>query len=341
MVALASYWRAYRKMSMAPVESPIVLGTQDMILIVSCFIEILAISFMGPKLGAVNFLLSRKLDHLDDDQLFKDYFYNLLTLSYSVIVLGTLSLILAGTRLNCKEDMHMLGCIVNRYLFIPVIYILFLTFRCSEAASDSQDFELQDSFMDVDCSENCWEGTHLIYSSTAAVVFLFLSLISIPCSAYLVNSLPNCQFEMSPRSLLVRIPFLTLFVSLNSLPLIAHSIGYLVVLVGYTYVCTVLKTLALPRIDFLNSLCLAALFLVSFFQSIYDLAFPNYWVCLALALLAVVVLMLVGLILIKKLPNLLKTTHRIHTGPLFSFAFKPKAVFPKSRIYRIVSYLSR
>jgi hypothetical protein len=328
LIALGSYFVVHRGLVMTPIASPILLGTQDTLVITSTFLEVLFIGMLTPQAGPVNFFTLNALTkaysfNFDSGKLFQilNAMYSCISLSVVVTVACALHKFRAF-----KMDVQLLAVAVSRPLFIGIVFILFSTFDCSEAAAETSDLDLQDSFMDIDCYEACWEGRHLRYSIASAVFFFIFVLVSIPASAHLTNTLEGLQFETNPRFLLLRGPFLTLFIALLKssalMSLAVHSALYLILLTAYLLVCVWIKVLPIPRLDFLHSLSILVLIVLSLCQTLYQEVYPNYLAWLLIGYGVALLLGVFGLLKLRRLPMLTLKPPFIDTAALFKFAYR-------------------
>jgi hypothetical protein len=311
-----------------------------MMIITSTLGEVAFIGLLTPKAGALNFvllsLISRSLSsvNLGDGKLF-----DVLNVTFAGI---TLAVVLTGIcALNkfqpFRVDVQILAVLLVRTLFGLLVFVLFSVFDRSEAASASDDYDVQDSFMDVDCSETCWEGKHRSYSIASAVIFLIFVLVSILASSPLSNTLEGLQFETNPAFLLIRIPFLTFFIALlKASPLMStatHSVIYLIVLAAYTAVCFKVKALPIPTIDFIHSGSLLMLLLVSLCQTLHYEVYDNYLAWLLISYLGVAVAGGLMYLRYRRLPNLILKPPQIDDVEMFNFAFRFNRRFNPSKIY--------
>jgi hypothetical protein len=313
-----------------------------MILIVSAFIEVFLIGLLTPEAGPVNFFTlgfvhSSMLARID---LTDGILLDVLNFVYFFVAVGVfVTFVCALNKFRpCIVDIQPLAVVIARPFFVIWVFLLFSVYDCSEAAAATSDYDLQDSFMDVDCFETCWEGRHLRYSVASAALFVVLVLVSIPLSPSLNNTLEGLQFETSPAFLLIRMPVLTLLIALLKasafLSSAANSALYLSILGLYLLVCWRVKVLAIPTYDFLHSLCLLSLILLALCQTLYEQVFPNALVWLLIGLFAVLVIAGLGFLKYRKLPKLTLKPPVIDKEALFRFAFRPNAKFDPSKIRR-------
>jgi hypothetical protein len=340
LIALGSYFVVHRHLVMTPIEGPILPGTQDTLVIVSTFVEVLLVGLLTPQIGPVNFFTVGSLTKaytlsFDDGKLFQ-----LLNATFAFISLSVAVTVACACNKfrTFKLDVQLLAVAVSRPFFVVIVFILFSTFDCSEAASDTSDLDLQDFFMDIDCYETCWEGRHLRYSVTSAVLFFVFVLVSIPTSAHLTNTLEGLQFETNPRFLLIRVPFLTLFVALlKSSPLMpsaVHSALYLLLLTAYLLVCLWIKVLSIPGLDFLHSLSLVVLIMLSLCQTLYQEVYPSYIAWLLIGYGVALLLGVFGLLKLRRLPKISLKPTILDSVALFNFAFRRNTTYNPTLIRR-------
>jgi hypothetical protein len=342
VIALVTYLLAGRKQPMNPVQTPVLLGTQDMIIITSTLGEVAFIGLLTPKAGGLNFVLINLVAHslnsldLSDGKLVDVLKMTFAGISLAIVITGVCAL---NRFRPFGVDVQVLAVLLVRMFFGLFVLVLFSVLDCSEAASATDDYVVQDSFMDVDCSETCWEGKHLSYSIASAVFFLVFVLVSIPASLSLSNTLEGLQFETNPVFLLIRIPFLTLFVALlKASPLMSsatHSAMYLIVLAVYTAACFKLKALAIPTLDFIHSSSLLMLLLVSLCQTLQSEVYDNYLAWLLISYLGVAVAGGLLYLRYRRLPNMILKPHKINMVEMFKFAFKFNRRFKPSKIYKV------
>jgi hypothetical protein len=339
LIALGSYFVVHRHLVMTPITSPILLATQDTLVIWSTFLEVLLIGLLTPQAGPVNFFTLNTFSQFFNQKNFEDgKLFLLLIGMYGCIGLSVaLTVSCAFNKFRTlKVDVQLIAVALSRPLFVVIVFVLFSTFDCSEAAAETSDLDLHDSFMDVDCYETCWEGKHLRYSIASALLFFIFVLVSIPTSAHLTNTLEGLQFETNPRFLLLRVPFLTLFIALlKSSPLISsavHSALYLILLIAYLLVCLWIKVLPIPTLDFLHSLSLVVLIVLSLCQTLYKEFYSNYLAWLLIGYGAALLIVGLGRLKLKKLPQLTLKPPYIDAEALFKFAFRRNAKWRRSMI---------
>jgi hypothetical protein len=342
LVAVAAYFAVHRGRGVNPMTAPILLGTQDMILAASAFFEVLMIGLLTPTAGPVNFFtlgfVSNSL--LAGIDLTDGSLFNVLNAVYFFLSVGAfVTFVCALNKFRpCTVDIQPLAVVITRPFFVTGVFLLFSVYDCSEAAAATDDYDLQDSFMDVDCFETCWEGRHLRYSVASAVLFVVFVLVSIPLSPSLNNSLEGLQFETSPAFLLIRMPVLTLLIALLKasafLSSAAYSALYLSILGLYLLVCWRVKVLAIPTYDFLHSLCLLALIVLALCQTLYEQVFPNALAWLLIGLFTILVIAGFGLLKYRRLPKLTLKPPVIDVDALFRFAFRPNVLYDPAQIRR-------
>jgi hypothetical protein len=74
-------------------------------------------------------------------------------------------------------DLQLLAAFIVRSLFFVFNFILLSTLDCNESQS-AGNLELSDSFMDVDCYQQCWTGDHKKYAIASVVLLACLVVLS-------------------------------------------------------------------------------------------------------------------------------------------------------------------
>jgi hypothetical protein len=98
LIALVTYLLVGRKHPMNPVESPVLLGTQDMIIVTSTLGEVAFIGMLTPNAGPLNFvllsLISRSLSSLNmsDGKLFDVLNVTFAGISLAIVITGSCTL---------------------------------------------------------------------------------------------------------------------------------------------------------------------------------------------------------------------------------------------------------
>jgi hypothetical protein len=211
------------------------------------------------------------------------------------------------------------------------------TFDCSEASAETSDFDLQDSFLDYDCELNCWTGKHLTYAIMTSVFSAVYSLVSIPYSPALNNSLEGLQLQASERFLVIRQPYVMILVSIyksgHSLSPQLQASLFLVVLGLYTLTCFKMGVVNLPSFNMRHNFLLTAVVLTSILQALHLFVYANLTLWTALQLLVVFVLASVTFVLSRRLPKCTIEPRKIDKVRLFNFAFRWNQKYSRSAEY--------
>jgi hypothetical protein len=132
------------------------------------------------------------------------------------------------------------------------------------------------------------------------------------------------------------VPFLTLFIALLKLVALmssaTHSALYLILLSAYLLVCIWIKVLPIPRLDFLHSLSLLVLIVLSLCQTLYEEVYQNYLAWLLIGSGVALLIGCLGRLKLKKLPKLTLSPPFIDTVAWFNFAFRRNATYNPSLI---------
>ncbi|WP_204256561.1 hypothetical protein, partial [Mammaliicoccus sciuri] len=171
--------------------------------------------------------------------------------------------------------------------------------------AETSDFDLQDSFLDYDCELNCWTGKHLKYVFMTSVFSAVYSLVSIPCSTALNNSLEGLQLQASERYLVIRQPVVMILVAVyksdHSMSDHARASVFLVVLGIYTLTCFKIGVVNIPSFNLRHNILLTSVVLTSILQALHLFVYANPLLWIALQLLVVLVLALVTFVISRRL----------------------------------------
>jgi hypothetical protein len=109
-----------------------------------------------------------------------------------------------------------------------------------------------------------------------------------------------------------------------------HSALYLILLTAYLLVCLWIKVLPIPTPDFLPSLSLVVLIVLSLCQTLYQEVYSNYLSCLLIGYGVALLIGGLGGLKLKKLPQLTIKPPFIDAEALFKFAFRRNAQYTPS-----------
>jgi hypothetical protein len=338
-VALTVYFNHYRRVPMPLLAHPILLGTQDLLILACSFVDIFLLQLVSPG-TLVNFVLvgmvSKKTwDRIDlsDGAYFSSSW--LLYALLGVWLVATIVSVCRGFK-PLSFDIQLFSSVFERSLSFLVFFALLTIFECNEAASRSSDEDFKDSFMDIDCHQYCWTGKHLAYSVASSLVLGAYLVVSIPMSYYLSNTLEGHQFRTSKFYALFRQPFLLAFIALHkSKPALsdaAYSAIFLVVLCLYILLCVKGQVFNIKNLTLWHNALLFAVLILSFTSTMNDLAYPNVvvWALLATALL--IVLALICVYKLNRYPKMLLQPEKINIEALLNFAFRFNQMFTRSML---------
>jgi hypothetical protein len=340
-VALAAYFLHYRRVQMPELEEPILLGTQDLLIMLSSILEIIFIQIVSPG-TLINFVLvgaisQRSLDKID----FSDGVYFQFTfLFYAIVGLWLLSTLLcvAAKFRPYSFDIQLFSSVLERAFSFIIFFFLLTLFDCNKAAARSFDEDIGDSYMDLDCNEYCWTDKHLKYSVASSLVLALYLLVSIPSSYYLSNTLDGHQFKTSQIYALCRQPFLLAFISLHkSKPMLSdieYSVAFLIVLGAYIALCLRGQVFNVQTLTHWHNTLLGAVLIISTISTLNDLAYRQILLWMPLMFGLMIVLGVFALIRAKKLPKMILHPPKINISMLLNFAFRFNQKFRRSELYR-------
>lgn len=320
--ALAVYCLRFRRLQVTRNVEPILLGTQDLIVITGYVIDTILLAIVCPSNRLINqlpFLMDAPWTRLDlsDEKLF-----SLLTATYIVVVCWV-ALCLINLLIKV-QSIQITVAILDHWLGSVILFLLLVVYDCNEAASRSDDPEMAESFLDVDCSNNCWSGKHAIYAwvtGAVAVVFVAISTLTIYTNT---NTLEGFQMEAKAEGLLLKKPFMLLMFSLLKSRGLLTDISSAVVEVLAVSCLLVfklkVKAFNIQLVNLWLNYCLSVVITVSIYSTIMS-AYPNFLLWLGLSLLTIFALGIFVLRFSKKLPQDLKAPQKIGLEGLFKFAF--------------------
>jgi hypothetical protein len=340
-VAVAAYFLHYRRVQMPELEEPILLGTQDLLIMLSSILEIIFIQIVSPG-TLINFVLVGALSQRTWDRIdFSDGAFFQFTIGFYVIVgiwlLSTLLCAAAKFR-PYSFDIQLFSSVLERAFSFIIFFFLLTLFDCNKAASRSSDEDIEDSYMDLDCNEYCWTDKHFKYSVASSLVLALYLLVSIPSSYYLSNTLEGHQFKTSRIYALCRQPFLLAFIALHkSKPMLSnieYSVAFLVVLGAYITLFSRGQVFNVQTLTHWHNTLLGAVLIISTTSALNDLAYTQIllWMPLMFALLSV--LGVFALIRAKKLPKMILKPPKINIAGLLNFAFRFNQEFRRSKFNR-------
>ncbi|CAG9331596.1 unnamed protein product [Blepharisma stoltei] len=123
--------------------------------------------------------------------------------------------------------------LLGNMLFMPIINTLITVSKCSKSIGD----DLSQSYMDINCNEFCWKGTHLAYG----IVCTFALMLCVPVSVIYRPLWTNLQDERNqnlrpqPEYLIVKSAAQVLFVTLNKVASLHDPISQ-----GFVYLCSLI-----------------------------------------------------------------------------------------------------
>mmetsp|Transcript_15637 Transcript_15637/g.28449 ORF Transcript_15637/g.28449 Transcript_15637/m.28449 type:complete len:1128 (+) Transcript_15637:18-3401(+) len=229
--------------------------------------------------------------------------------------------------------------LLGNAIFLPVISVLFDIFVCEEAhGPDKSSLEFEDSFMYRDCSEDCWSGSHMTYSTLATVsllIYLPVTVLSRPVWQQLV---PDLHVFTRPsfyiQKTFVEVSVVMLRRGLRPRNQIAHALVFLALISVHLAVSCLRKPFNYHRLNLWY--CLAMVFVVIYsVLCTVQLYFDGIEVTMALSLMfgAGGLIVAVGLIVqCMHLPSLLVTKEELNLQEIFRFAFNIKNIKPPASL---------
>jgi hypothetical protein len=210
-----------------------------------------------------------------------------------------------------------------RPLNFVFLFTLLTTFDCNEGYDE---FSPDDAFMDVDCYETCWEGRHLKYSISVAIVIFSYAVISLYTLNNLSFMLDGHQFVSTPSFLIsrtaVQVVLICLFKSRRVLGSAWHSGLHLSVLSVYVLIISLKKSLNVPTLNLWHRVVHVAVLYLSLLAVLHEFLYPSISLWLVLFLIGVVFLVIGGKFKANRLPRLTLSPPKVDESKLFGFAFR-------------------
>jgi hypothetical protein len=325
VIALSVFLLYFRKVEFDPSKEPILLSTQDRLILLSVLVDAVCIYLINPSLLSLieEAGLLDEFKSLDfSDGLYFSYLY----LTYSVLILGCLIILLVvlNKYRPFSPDIQMVGVFFVFPLSFVLLFSFMSAFDCSEANSGGGDAGLTDDFMDLDCYTSCWTGRHLIFAVLSMIATGTYVTVSTLYSPSLINSLDGFQFEIRLSYLLVRLPVMITLIAVfkSDLSFDTSLSLYMIILASFVVFSFKTNVLGLPVLSLLHN---AVYLLVLFLSLSHTIALTSHlanwehWLLIGISVL--LVLGVSGLIF-RKLPKCLISPPKIDTVPLFAFAFR-------------------
>jgi hypothetical protein len=338
-VAVAAYFLHYRRVQMPEIEQPILLATQDLLIFLSSMVEVVLIQLVSPG-TLINFVLigmisQRTWDRIDFSE---GAYFGLIWLCYALLGLWLLTAVVSLCRKfkPLSFDIQLIGSVLERALSFVIIFCLLTLYDCNKAAARGSDEDIEDSYMDIDCTEDCWSGKHMHYAVANCLVLGVYLLVCIPASYYLSNILEGHQFMTSKFYALIRQPFILAFIALHKSKQVfsdvTYSVAFLVVLSVYFVLCMKGRVFNLKNLNLWHNTLLVAVLIISTTSVLNDLAYTQFWLWFSLTLVLLLVLIGFAVLKSKRLPKMTIQPSKVNITALLNFAFRFNQTFPKSTL---------
>jgi hypothetical protein len=320
-----------------PSKEPILLSTQDRLILLSVLVDAVCIYLINPSL----YSLIEEAGVIDKFKLidFSDGgYFSYLYIAYSVISFGCLIVlfVVLNKYRSYYPDIQLIGVLFLHTLSFVLLFALMSTFDCSEANSGGGDAGLTDAFMDLDCYAPCWTGKHLNFAIISIIGAGIYAAVSILLSPSLFNTLEGLQYEIRPSYLLVRLPVMITLIAIfkSDLSLNTSLSLYLIILASFIVFCFKTNVLGLPVLSLLHNTAYLLVLLLSLSHSIALTSPSADWVHYLLISISVLSVLGVSGLIYRKLPKCLISPPKIDTVPLFAFAFRRnQAPFKREDLY--------
>ena len=338
VISIIAAYLAYRYLN--PVIKPLtekqVITFADMIFILYFFFQFVQLTTVGPDQDSYKYLLNnfQVLISLDFSLYFQVQFENFWKLFFSVLCFAIVWIFLCfAVIFKCDdafEDNFFCGKIkfltelllpiLGHIGFLPIFSMLLNIFLCNKAIGSS----LTDSYLDADCAEFCYTGTHRAYAVISAIAISFYLPLAIYCRSIWESTQPSLNLATSPTYLSLLSIFQVTIVILNKTLKIANQVvhGYAVsaIIVGFIVITMKMKPYNYYRNHVLQisslALALCAILCATVFR---DLNMVIPWI--VTELIGFLVIIVVGVLVMRRYPSLLYSRKGTSISTLFIFQF--------------------
>lgn len=319
-----------RRVRFAMSTRPVLLSTQDILIIISVYSELIVLSMLGPAYDFFDSSLDKRLSNafwFNIDFTHGVYFDVLVACYSGIALISVLIPLICWRKFKPFElDVQVLVVLFLHPFNFYITLALATTYDCNEAYSPTSDYEVTDSVLDFDCFTDCWSGKHMRYAVASVLLSAFYITLSVLFSEAVTNSLDGLQFDVSPTYLLLRLPVIQSLVSLNKarfiLPSKVHSALFLIVFGAYTILNIWRKTLSIPSLNMWHHVLALILLEVSLFRTLHVEAYSNVWLWFSIGLITSSLTAIAAKVIWRKLPSSILHPRKIDTMKLFSFAFR-------------------
>eukprot|EP00359_Climacostomum_virens_P008955 CAMPEP_0204909344 /NCGR_PEP_ID=MMETSP1397-20131031/8087_1 /ASSEMBLY_ACC=CAM_ASM_000891 /TAXON_ID=49980 /ORGANISM="Climacostomum Climacostomum virens, Strain Stock W-24" /LENGTH=681 /DNA_ID=CAMNT_0052079153 /DNA_START=16 /DNA_END=2058 /DNA_ORIENTATION=+ len=325
VVAVGTYFLHYRHSRFVLSKEPFLPGTQDKLMVWLMLVDPLCAYFINPSRYNLTDEISI-IKNIRGTDVSDGAYYNILAMVYCLISLWAfLTLIVVFCKFRPMiVDIQLFSAVIIRGLSFILMYILVTTFDCSEANSPSSDPSLTDSFMDVDCSEYCWKGMHLLFAILSFAFLATFLILAIVFSSPIMNLLEGLQFETNPIYSIVRLPLIMTLLSIrkSDLSIELSSSLYFAILGSYIGLCAKIKVFDVPSISMTHNFAYILVMMVSLVHLISTVTIESTWLWWFLIAFVAFITRALYFLFSRRLPRLLLKEDKMNTNALFAFAFR-------------------
>jgi len=336
LVSSVTYFAFHRQRPFLDNVDPIVLSTQDYIVLASYLIEVLMLDLVGPGGGLIVTVFGNSLAIWKRYDFSQGIFYLYLRLAYCLCSLGTLLSVIVVCK-NFKPlmlDLHLLTFFLIKTFRSLAAIVLLTTIDCSDAHSQTDPPEYDEAVMDVDCYEDCWKGRHLKYSVASCFLLLVYLLFPIPYSSRFTNKLEGLQFRTNPLYITSTQPFVLAVIALHKtrgvMSYLSNSLCFMVLYLCLLGFCWKVKVFSIPKLTAIHNMLLFMLTLSYLSIILYQLTVQN--LVLWSVLWGTIMCTIVGVYVVKmrRLPTLITTFTRVDSMAIYRFAFTRRRKYKTS-----------
>lgn len=318
----------------------------DVIVMAGIVIELIQYLSIGPDLtflsqGVYKFLSSTTMDIQD--------FITYRNGGYGMVWIGVVSSVAASILMGVVVFMHLdikfewipcckgIGDIselvipfVGNLLFLPIISILMNAYICIKGTGiDEASIGFTDSYLSVDCYEDCWQGIHLVHVVGSSVVLLIYTPIAVVLRPLWQEIQSPLNIKTSPLYLMVKTVLQICLIVLSKTVKLTNHTAHCFIFLGFmgAFIAFSLKfpCFGYKRTQLWHVLSLIAVVWASILTVIYSLTGTDR-ITLFIGVLAGgwgLIGALGFAYQLIRVPSLLYRKRGVDTRPLFKFAFKP------------------
>ena len=264
-------WRRWWRATPSRLVKRHLMSIEDGLALLNMPIEFLQFIQMGPKIDFIDLVrnaLSSSSFSVEELLSFsKGMFWGVLVLVMGLVILYLILSVVKFTDLDSRLSVcstvgywgDLLLPSLGNLLFLPVISTLLSTFNCYRSVGDNYT----DSFLNRDCYEKCWTGTHMRFSIGAAICLCLYTPVAVFTRPLWQELQPNLHIKALPLDLLVRsvvqMALISASITLKLNYEFAHALVYLAITSAYLAFVIKIKPFNYERLNMWRRLMIIGL----------------------------------------------------------------------------------